>query len=125
MTYHVEYILEFYRDHRGCCPVGEFLASLPEKPRAKVSAWLSRLQQCGPDMPRPYADVLSGDIRELRISFGRMEMRVLYFITRHNIVATQGFLKKERRIDPEEILRARRRRDRWMLEHGDIRLYEA
>ena len=43
-------------------------------------------------LQRPYADVLEEPIRDLRISFGTLEMRLLYFILGKSIVVTHGFL---------------------------------
>src|SRR5271170_5758491 len=95
------YRLEFYRSARGGCPAREFLEALEERPRMKVAAWLGLLQEKGPALQRPYADVLEGPIRELRVSFGRLEIRLLYFIHSKSIVVTHGFLKKTQQV-PEE-----------------------
>ena len=125
MTYHVDYILDFYRAPDGECPARDFVRELPEKPRIKVGAWLKRLRSLGPDLPRPYADILEGPIRELRVSFGRLSIRLLYFIAERSIIITHGFLKKTRRVDPGEIERARRYRELWMLMHGESKAHEA
>jgi phage-related protein len=53
-------------------------------------------------------------IRELRVSFGRREIRLLYFIHGRTIVLTHGFLKKTRALPPEEIVRAERLRALWL-----------
>ncbi|MFA5138737.1 MAG: type II toxin-antitoxin system RelE/ParE family toxin [Elusimicrobiota bacterium] len=119
------YHLEFHRSPRGDCPAGDFLESLPERARAKAAAWLGLLRERGPGLGRPYADVLDGPIRELRVSFGRLEIRILYFIEGRAIVATHGFLKKSRRVGWEEIERAKWCRSEWLTRVGRGRCHEA
>lgn len=108
------YLIDFFRKENGSCPVQEFVRSFPISIRRKIAIWLERLRIAGPHLVRPYADVLDGPIRELRIAFGRIELRLLYFIHEKTIVVTQGFLKKTRWTDPREIERAYRRRAEWL-----------
>ena len=100
--------------------MSDFLDGLPEGARTKAASWLGLLQQEGPNLRRPYADVLEGPIRELRVSFGRLEIRVLYFIEGRSIVATNGFLKKTREVPRGEIERAGRRRQSWLARFGGL-----
>lgn len=86
--------------------------------RAKAGAWLGLLQEKGPQLLRPYADVLQGPIRELRVSFGRLEVRLLYFISGKNVIITHGFLKKTDKVPQEEIDRAMRYRNDWLATFG-------
>lgn len=72
-------------------------------------------------MARPYADLLEGPIRELRVSHGRKEVRVLFFIQGRDIVLTNGFLKKTDRIPRSEIERALRHREAWASATGGER----
>lgn len=62
----------------------------------------------GPNLPRPYADIVRGKIRELRVSFGSNEYRFLYFFFGKRIIITHGFLKKTDRVPEGEIERAER-----------------
>jgi phage-related protein len=112
------YRLEFYQAPRGEYPAKDFLNSLPEPPRMKVAAWLGLLQEKGPNLHRPYADVLDEPIRELRVSSGRLEVRLLYFIHGKSIVVTHGFLKKRREIPKREIELAKRYRNEWLIAFG-------
>jgi phage-related protein len=107
-TFSRKYCVEFYKDKRGVCPAIEFLNGLQTKIRAKVAKWIEKLEQEGPNLPRPYADTVRGKIRELRVSFGSNEYRFLYFFLGKRIVITHGFLKKTRKIPVEEIERAER-----------------
>ena len=46
-----------------------FSYGLDKKTRAKAAAYLSLLEEEGPNLKRPYADVVRGKIRELRIHY--------------------------------------------------------
>lgn len=102
------YKVEFYEDRKKGCPATEFLYSLQIKIRAKVSKWIEKLEEEGPNLPRPYADIVRGKIRELRVGFGSNEYRFLYFFFGKAIIITHGFLKKTQRVPEEEIERAER-----------------
>lgn len=111
--------MEFYRTERVDSPVDEFLDRLEKRHRAKIAKWLELLGEEGPFLPRPYADILEGSIRELRVGFGRLEARLIYFIhDRKVVVVTHGFLKKTMKVDPEEISRAMEARADWIRRHG-------
>lgn len=112
------YRLEFYRTPRGERPAKDFLESLPERPQMKAAAWLRLLQERGPNLHRPYADILDGPIRELRVSFGRLEIRIFFFIHGRCIVATHGALKKTRQVPIGEIELAKRYRSDWLITFG-------
>jgi hypothetical protein len=99
---------------RGDSPIDEFLDGLPEKPRGKIEKWIELLEEKGPDLPRPYADVLHDKIRELRVSFSHYEYRLLYFIHGKTIVITNGFLKKTQKVPTDAIDRAERCRIDWL-----------
>jgi len=97
------YEVEFYRDRRGRCPVIDFLGKLQIRERAKVAKWIEMLETQGPDLPRPYADIIKGKIRELRIGFGTNEYRFLYFFRGKKIIITHGFIKKTDKVPVEDI----------------------
>lgn len=102
------YDVEFYKDRKERCFTIEFLNELQTKIRAKVAKWIDKLEQEGPDLPRPYTDMVRGKIRELRVSFGSNKYRFLYFFFGKRIIITHGFLKKTDRIPEGEIERAER-----------------
>ncbi len=103
-----EYEVVFYEAVDGSCPVEAYLDGLLPKIRGKVARWLDLLEQEGPNLPRPYADVVRGKVRELRVSFGGVHHRLLYFFHGKWIVVTHGFTKKTAAIPAEEIARAQR-----------------
>jgi phage-related protein len=102
------YEVFFYEDERCRCPTDEFLDDLQPKLRGKVEKWLEKLEQEGPDLPRPFADLVSGKIRELRIRFGSDSCRLLYFFYGKRIIVTHGFMKKTDKVPNSEIERAER-----------------
>ncbi len=108
------YELIFYTTHRDEAPALKFLLSLGPKPQAKAQKLILYLQQQGPDLPRPYADTLRGKIRELRMEYGSLQMRFLYFFEGKSIVLVSGFLKKTSEVPEEEIARAERRMAEWL-----------
>src|SRR3989338_1029607 len=109
-----EYEILFYETAEGRCPSEDFLDALPLKVRAKVSRWLDLLKREGPDLPRPYADVVRGKIRELRVSFGGTHHRLLYFFHGRRIIVTHGFVKRTAARPHEGLDRAQRWMDDFM-----------
>jgi len=73
------YNIVFYTTERGDSPLDDFLDGLDKKSRAKVAAYLSFLEEHGPNLKRPYADIVRGKIRELRIHHSSNQFRTLYF----------------------------------------------
>lgn len=99
----------FYETSGGDCPAEETLQSLQTKVRGKITKWIEKLEELGPDLPRPYADKVRGKIRELRIIFSSIHYRFLYFFFGDKkIIITHGFTKKTDRIPETEIERAER-----------------
>lgn len=103
-----DYEVLFYEAADGTCPAQEFLDGLAPQVRGKVARWLELLEHEGPNLPRPYADVVRGKIRELRVSLGGMHHRFLYFFHGKRIVVTHGFVKKTAAIPEGELARAER-----------------
>jgi len=106
----MSYQIIFYIDREGKSLTEEFLDSLEVKVRAKVEKWIEKLEQYGPNLPRPYADKVKGKIRELRIIFQSTYYRFLFFFIGKTIVITHGFIKRTRKIPKTEIERAERLR---------------
>jgi phage-related protein len=102
------YKIIFYTDKEGRCPADEFLDGLELKVRAKVEKWMEKLEQYGPNLPRPHADKIKGKIRELRIIFHSNHHRLLFFFCGKTIVITHGFIKRTWKIPKTEIERAER-----------------
>jgi phage-related protein len=73
------WIIDFYEDADGNCPVEEFLDGLPEKQRAKLLGLIGELKKHGPTLPFPYSSQVEGKVRELRTQMGKTRLRILYF----------------------------------------------
>lgn len=85
----------------------EFFEDCGIKVEAKFAKLLKILSSEGPNLKRPYADILSHGIRELRISFGSNQYRGLYFFFHKDfIIVTHGFMKKTDAVPTREIERA-------------------
>ena len=103
------YEATLYKDSRGRCQPKEFLESLRQpKVEAKVYKWFGKLEEHGPNLPRPYADTVRGKIRELRVVFASNNYRFLHFFYYKKIIITNGFLKNTDHVPEEEIKRAER-----------------
>ena len=86
------------------CPITDFIESCPEKHQAKIIRFLALLEEMGPTLPRPYADLLHDKIHELRIKLSGNQARILYFFCyKHYIVLYQAFWKNTDRV-PEKII---------------------
>jgi len=98
------YNIVFFTTERGDSPIDEFLDGLDKKSRAKVVAYLSLLEEQGPNLMRPYADVVRGKIRELRIRYGSNQFRVLYFFhIRDQIILVHAFTKETQQLKEKDI----------------------
>jgi phage-related protein len=109
------YELVFYTNAQGDSPIDDFLDVLDKKSRAKVAAYLSLLEEEGPNLKRPYADIVRGKIRELRIHYGSSQYRILYFFQmRDQIVLVHAFSKKRQQLRERDIELAERRMQDWI-----------
>ena len=101
------YKVIFYKTSRGEEPIAKYLKTLDIKVRTKLYKLLTLLENLGPNLRRPYADLLKNKIYELRIKFGSNQYRTLYFFFgREYIVITHGFTKKTDQVPEIEIKRA-------------------
>ncbi|WP_321494862.1 type II toxin-antitoxin system RelE/ParE family toxin [uncultured Desulfobacter sp.] len=86
------------------CPVTDFINSCPEKHQVKLLRLLGLLEEHGPTLPRPYADVLHDGVHELRFTLSQDRIRVLYFFCyRKFIVLYEVFFKNTRKV-PEKYI---------------------
>lgn len=109
------YNLIFYTAERGDSPLDDFLDGLDKKSRAKVAAYLSLLEEQGPNLKRPYADIVRGKIRELRVHYGSNQFRILYFFQVFDqIVLVHALSKKTPQLKNRDIELAEKRMEDWM-----------
>jgi phage-related protein len=92
--------IHFYEDHRGNCPVLDFINSLNHKEKAKVNNILQLLEEFGTDLGMPHARRIEGRLWELRPGEGRL----FYFLYHdHQFVLLHGFRKQSRKTPEKEI----------------------
>jgi phage-related protein len=109
------YNLVFYTNVQGDSPIDDFLDSLDKKSRAKVAVYLSLLEAQGPHLKRPYADIVRGKIRELRIQQSSNHYRILYFFQlRNHIVLAHAFSKKTQQLKEKDMELAEKRMEDWL-----------
>jgi phage-related protein len=84
----------YYSAKDGSMPVMEYINSLSISERAKTMAFIELLEDKGPNLPRPYADLLEDGIHELRIRLTGTQVRVLYFFCYQNIIVLTNVLDK-------------------------------
>jgi len=107
--------IEFYSDSDGNCELGKWIMKLKVSQRDKVIAWVDKLQEMGPLLPRPYADILRDGIHELRIKVSSNHVRILYFfVFESRIVLTHPFYKNVSKVPEKEIKKAIQIRDEYI-----------
>ena len=93
----------------------DFIDSRNERNQAKVLSLISLVQEYGPNLPRPYADLLTDGIHELRIKLSGNDIRILYFFCyRDFIVLTHAFIKTTDKVPESEIKKAQKYRDDFL-----------
>ena len=113
------YKVLFYQTEQGKSLVYEFVCALDTKTRAKVYRHIDYLKEHGPNLIRPFSDVVRGKIRELRVKFSHNNVRLFYFFfVEHEIVLVHGILKKTQALDPNDIEVAEKRMAEWMARCG-------
>ena len=111
--------VEFYSDKDGNCEIAEWIMKLKVSQRDKVLAWIDKLQEMGPLLPRPYADLLHDGIHELRMKVSGNQVRILYFFVFQNtIVMTHPFYKNVSKVPEKEITKAIQLRDEYIERSG-------
>jgi phage-related protein len=96
--------ITFYQTRRGECPIASFLATLPEKARAKCITYLRMLEGEHRELPRSVAAKVSGDLWELRPEFGGVEYRFLYFtFIEDKVVVVHAITKKTQKLREQDI----------------------
>lgn len=110
----------YYEDKNKNCPVQEFIDSRSERNQAKVFALLDVLEEKGPNLPRPYADLLRDEIHELRIKLSGEQSRILYFFCyKDYIVLTHSFIKNTSKVPDSEINRAIKAKSDFLSRFSD------
>jgi hypothetical protein len=82
----------------------DFISGQNDSKRSKIFNWIDKLEELGPNLPRPYADYLKDGIYELRIKLSGNQIRILYFFCyKEFIILARYFNKKSNRVPEKEI----------------------
>jgi len=87
----------------------DFIESISENNQIKVLSFIQILSEHGPNLPRPYADLLIDGIHELRIKLSGNQIRILYFFCyKEFIILTHSFVKATDKVPIKEINKAKK-----------------
>jgi len=101
----------YYIKQDGSKPVEEYIDGLSSSEQAKTLAFIDNLEESGPNLHRPYADLLEDGIHELRIKITGTQVRILYFFCYQNIIIlTNVFDKHTDKVPKAEIKLAKKNR---------------
>jgi len=115
----------YYESADGICPVQEFIDTRKDRDQASIFGWVSLLEERGPNLPRPYADLLTDGIHELRLKLSGDQVRVLYFFCyKAYIVLIHVFTKQTDIVPSSEIKRAQKYRDDFLSRFDEKRMRE-
>jgi phage-related protein len=116
----------YYEDIKGISQVFDFIENRNDREKAKIFAWLDLLEDQGPQLPRPYADLLEDGIHELRIKLSGDQTRILYFFCfQKYIILTNCFTKTSQQVPLHEIRKAKQCRSNFISRYNDKNIKEA
>jgi phage-related protein len=110
-----------YRDADGTVPLLDWLEAVGKRDRrivAKCWARLDVLAEHGNKLRRPVADYLRNGIYELRMEYGGVNYRILYFFSGNSCVVVSHGLTKESKVPAREIDMAVARKQRFESDPG-------
>jgi len=97
------------------CPISDFIETCPSKHQVKILRFLELLEEMGPTLSRPYADILYDGIHELRMTLSGDPVRFLYFFCFKNfIIFYHAFWKNTGRVPEKYIKQTIRYRDDFL-----------
>jgi hypothetical protein len=110
----------YYEGRKGCSEVYDFIDDRKDREKAKIIALLDVLEEQGPQLPRPYADILEDGIHELRVKLSGNQVRILYFFCfREFIILTNVLIKTTDRVPPSEINKAKKLRTDFLQRYNE------
>jgi len=110
-----EWKVIYYSGQDGSNLIQNYIDNLSLREQAKTLAFIRLLEENGPNLPRPYADLLEDGIHELRIKLSGTQVRVLYFFCYQNIIVlTNVFEKHTDKVPKEQIKLAKENRSDFL-----------
>lgn len=95
------------------------------KEQAQILVSIAALEERGPNLPRPYANLLEDGIHELRIRLSGDHVRILYFFCYKDfIVLTNTVIKQTTKVPPAGIREAKRCRSDFLARFSEKELRE-
>lgn len=102
-----------FRDRRGREPVNEFIDGLDPKPAAKIDGFveehLNGREPSAPPPEHPISSQIQGELRELRVRFGKTRYRILFQRSGNLYVLLHAFEKNTGKVPQGEIAVAAKR----------------
>ncbi len=118
-----KWIILYYSEDEKPSDIEIFIDSKDERNQAKIFAWLEKLSELGPNLTRPYADILVDGIHELRIKLSGSQVRILYFFCyKDYIILTNQFVKNTDKVPKSEINKSKERREKFLKKYNEIDL---
>ncbi|MBI5847660.1 MAG: type II toxin-antitoxin system RelE/ParE family toxin [Nitrospirae bacterium] len=116
----------YYETSEGVVPVEKFIDSRKDRDQAKIFSWISLLEEQGPNLLRPYADLLTDGIHELRVKLSGDQVRILYFFCyKDYIILTHAFRKQTTAVPHGEIKKAQICRADFLSRFSEKKIKEA
>lgn len=116
----------YYETVEGESPVEKFIDSRKDRDQAKILSWISLLEEQGPNLPRPYADLLTNGIHELRVKLSGDQVRIFYFFCyKDYIILTHAFRKQTISVPHGEIKKAQAYRADFLSRYSEKKIKEA
>jgi len=110
----------YYVDPDGVRPVEKYIDDLSPGEQAKMLTFIDNLEEQGPNLHRPYADLLEDGIHELRIKITGTQVRVLYFFCYKDlIILTNVFDKHTDKVPKAEIKLAKGSRSDFLSRYSE------
>lgn len=115
----------YYEDVNGVCTVLDYIRTRRARDRAKLLSWIEELEKRGPNLPRPYADLLEDGIHELRVKLTGDQVRILYFFCYKDfIILTHEFTKRTQKVPTAEIKKAKTCRTDFLARFDEEKIKE-
>jgi phage-related protein len=102
-----------YREDDGSVPLRDWLDGLPSEASARCLARLALLHEKGHELRRPHAENIGKGLYELRVKFGHVNLRMLYFFHGRTVAVVSHGFAKEQKLPPSEIALAQRRMEKF------------
>ena len=123
--YKKEWKIILYQTDTGKCPVNDFLSKLSRKDEENMIKSIMYLKSVGNEIRRPHGAFLRDDVYELRVTLKNNNTRTLYFFCFDEyIVLTHTFKKKTQKVPDNEIERAIRYRNNFLLKYNKENIQE-